>query len=233
MKKIIIAVDGLSSCGKSTMAKTLARTIEYTYIDTGAMYRAVTLYALQQGLFTDETLDIQALENAIPDISIFMMVNPETGRTETFLNGINVEKEIRGMEVAARVSLIASQPFVRDALVCQQRLLGHKRGIVMDGRDIGTVVFPDAELKIFVTASAEVRARRRLDELQSKDEKASFEEILENVKSRDYQDMTRSLSPLRKADDAVELDNTNMTIEEQNSWMIDKYNSLMISLKAQ
>jgi len=231
MKQIIIAVDGLSSCGKSTMAKTLAHTIEYTYIDTGAMYRAVTLYALQQRLFTNETLDIKALENAISGISICMKVNPEIGRTETFLNGLNVENEIRGMEVAARVSRVASLPFVREALVEQQRLLGRKRGIVMDGRDIGTVVFPDAELKIFVTASAEVRAQRRLDELQSKGEKTSFEEILENVKSRDYQDMTRAISPLRKADDAVELDNTNMTIDEQNSWMLDKYNRLIISLK--
>ena len=222
MRRIIIAIDGVSSCGKSSMAKDLARKIGYTYIDTGAMYRAVTLYAWQQGFFRQDKPDISSLEKSMGDINISFKVNSETGGTETYLNGRLVEREIRGMEVANHVSYIASLPFVREALVEQQRLMGQDKGIVMDGRDIGTVVFPDAELKIFVTASPEVRAVRRWNELRAKGEDVSLEEVLENVKSRDHQDSTRAVSPLRKADDALTLDNTNMTIDEQNEWILQR-----------
>ena len=227
MRKIIVAVDGFSSCGKSTMAKDLAREIGYAYIDTGAMYRAVTLYALQQGCFKAGTLDVSCLESKMSEIKILFNVNSETGLTDTFLNEKNVEREIRGMEVAGYVSGIAALPFVRSALVEQQRRMGESKGLVMDGRDIGTVVFPDAELKIFVTASPEIRAKRRLDELMAKGEQTSFEEILENIKSRDHQDMTRAVSPLRKADDAIELDNSNMTIPEQQEWLLNNYNRVV------
>jgi len=223
MKKIVIAIDGYSSCGKSSMAKHLAGQIGYAYIDTGAMYRAVTLYAWQKGFFRDGKLDVSRLEKEMGNINITFTVNPETGDTETNLNGTNVEREIRGMEVANHVSYVATLPFVRAALVEQQHRMGREKGIVMDGRDIGTVVFPDAELKIFVTASPEVRATRRWNELKAKGEDVSLEEILENVKSRDYQDMKREISPLRKAGDALELDNTSMTIDEQNKWLLDNY----------
>ena len=205
------------------MAKDLAREIGYAYIDTGAMYRTVTLYALQQGFFNAGVVDVSCLENAMPDIKISFIVNRETGLTDTFLNGKNVERDIRGMEVAGYVSGIAALPFVRSSLVKQQRRMGETKGIVMDGRDIGTVVFPDAELKIFLTASLEIRATRRLIELIAKGEQTSFEEILENIISRDRQDMTRAVSPLCKADDAIELDNSNMTISEQKEWLLNKY----------
>jgi cytidylate kinase len=221
VKKIIVAIDGYSSNGKSTMAKDLARKIGYVYIDTGAMYRAVTLYALRHGFFIENVAD---LEKAMNDIDISFTVNPSTGITETCLNGENVEGEIRRMEVANHVSGIAALPFVRASLVKKQRLMGLEKGIVMDGRDIGTVVFPDAELKIFVTATPEVRARRRLDELKAKGVPASLDEILENIKSRDNRDMTRAVSPLRKADDAIILDNTEMTIPQQNEWLLEQYN---------
>ncbi|MDR0573608.1 MAG: (d)CMP kinase [Tannerella sp.] len=227
MKKIVVAIDGLSSCGKSTMAKDLACSIGYAYIDTGAMYRAVTLYALQHNFFGRGQPDALRLEKAMGDIKISFRVNPETGHTETYLNEKNVEREIRGMEVASHVSYVAALPFVRFALVERQRRMGKEKGIVMDGRDIGTVVFPDAELKIFVTASPEVRAVRRLEELKAKNEKASYEEILENIKSRDQQDMTRVIAPLRKADDAIEFDNTNKTIPEQKVWLLGQYNRVM------
>ena len=223
MKRIIIAIDGFSSCGKSTMAKDLARKIGYTYIDTGAMYRAVTLYACQSGFLKDGCLDILRLEKAMRDINISFKVDPNTGDTTTCLNGRDVESDIRGMEVANHVSYLATLPFVRLALVERQRQMGKEKGVVMDGRDIGTVVFPDAELKIFVTASPEVRALRRWNEMKAKGEEVSFEEILENVKNRDYQDSTRDISPLRKANDALELDNTSMTIEEQNEWLLNNY----------
>ena len=223
MRRIIIAIDGYSSCGKSSMAKELARKIGYTYIDTGAMYRAVTLYAWRHGFFQEGQPDISLLEKAMDDINISFKVDPTTGGTETYLNGCLVEREIRGMEVANHVSFIATLPFVRQALVEQQRRMGKDKGIVMDGRDIGTVVFPDAELKIFVTASPEIRALRRWKELQAKGDVVSFEEVLENVKSRDHQDSTREISPLCKADDALELDNTAMTIDEQNEWLIINY----------
>ena len=219
-KKITIAIDGFSSCGKSTMAKDLAKEIGYIYVDTGAMYRSVTLYALQHGMFgADNSIDTAALEKAMPQIKISFKLNAETGRPDTYLNGQLVEKDIRTMEVSSRVSPIAALPFVRKALVEQQQAMGKEKGIVMDGRDIGTVVFPDAELKVFVTASAEVRAQRRFDELKAKGMPADLQDILKNVQERDYIDSHRKVSPLRKADDAVELDNSNMTIAEQKQWL--------------
>ena len=223
MKKITIAIDGFSSCGKSTMAKDLAREIGYIYIDSGAMYRAVTLYCLENGLFTTDGIDTAKLEAAMPDIRISFQLNPETQRPMTFLNGANVEDRIRTMEVSTRVSPVAALPFVREALVKLQQQMGQEKGIVMDGRDIGTAVFPDAELKIFVTASAEIRAQRRYDELKAKGQDASFEEILANVKERDYIDQNREVSPLRKADDAILLDNSNLTIEEQKQWLAERF----------
>ena len=223
MKKITIAIDGFSSCGKSTMAKDLAREVGYIYIDSGAMYRAVTLYCLNNGLFTAEGIDTVKLEAAIPSIQISFQLNPETGRPMTFLNGENVEDRIRTMEVSTRVSPVAALPFVREALVKLQQEMGKEKGIVMDGRDIGTAVFPDAELKIFVTASAEIRAQRRYDELKAKGQEASFEEILANVKERDHIDQNREVSPLRKAEDALLLDNSNLTIEEQKQWLAERF----------
>lgn len=223
MKKIIIAIDGVSSTGKSTMAKDLAKELGYTYIDTGAMYRAVTLYSIQHGFFSDNKIDEVKLEAAMSDIDISFCYNPETGRPDTYLNGVKVEHEIRSMEVANRVSPIAALRFVRQAMVAKQQEMGKAKGVVMDGRDIGTVVFPDAELKIYVTASPEVRAQRRLDELKAKGETASFEEVLENVKMRDHIDMTRTESPLCKAPDALELDNSNLTIAEQKAWLLVQY----------
>jgi cytidylate kinase len=223
MKKITIAIDGYSSCGKSTMAKDLAREVGYIYIDSGAMYRAVTLYCLENGLFTNESIDTERLEAAMPNIRISFELNPETQRPMTFLNGKNVEDRIRTMEVSNRVSPVAALPFVRKALVELQQEMGRAKGIVMDGRDIGTAVFPDAELKIFVTASAEIRAQRRYDELKAKGQEASFEEILTNVKERDYIDQNREVSPLRQAEDALLLDNSNMTIEEQKQWLAARF----------
>ena len=224
MKKITIAIDGFSSCGKSTMAKDLARELGYIYVDTGAMYRCVTLYALRHGLFrADGTINLPQLEAEIPNINISFKLNKETGRPDTYLNNENVESEIRTMEVSSHVSPIAAVPFVRAALVAQQQKMGEDKAIVMDGRDVGTVVFPNAELKIFVTASAEVRAQRRYDELKAKGMEADFEEILENVKQRDYIDSHREVSPMRKADDAIELDNSHISIAEQKQWLIEQY----------
>ena len=224
MEKIIIAIDGFSSCGKSTMAKDLAHELGYIYVDTGAMYRCVALYALQHKLFLkDGEINIPELEAAMPNINISFKLNKETGRPDTYLNNENVENKIRTMEVSSHVSSIAAIPFVREALVAQQQKMGKDKGIVMDGRDIGTVVFPNAELKIFVTASPEVRAQRRYDELMKKGMEADYNEILENVKQRDYIDSHRDVSPLRKADDAIELDNSNISIEEQKQWLIKQY----------
>ena len=224
MKKIIIAIDGFSSCGKSTMAKDLAREIGYVYVDTGAMYRAVTLYALRNNLFnSDNTVKVDELEQQMKNITISFKFNNETGRPDTYLNGELVEKEIRSLEVSSHVSPIAAVPFVRTAMVAQQQRMGESKGIVMDGRDIGTTVFPQAELKIFVTASAEVRAQRRYDELQAKGMPADYADILKNVEERDYIDSHREVSPLRKADDAIELDNSHMTIPEQKAWLMEKY----------
>lgn len=224
MKKITIAIDGHSSCGKSTMAKDLAREVGYVYVDTGAMYRSVTLYALRHGMFAaDKAIDKEALREAMPQIKISFQFNPETQKPDTYLNGELVEGEIRSMEVSSRVSIVAALDFVRAALVSQQQAMGKDGGVVMDGRDIGTVVFPDAQLKIFVTASAEVRAQRRYDEMKAKGADANYDEILKNVQERDYIDSHREASPLRKADDAIVLDNSNMTIAEQKSWLMEKF----------
>jgi cytidylate kinase len=223
MKVITIAIDGHSSCGKSTMAKDLAKEIGYIYIDTGAMYRAVTLFAMQNGLITDAGIDEDALRNRMPDILITFQLNEETGRPDTYLNGVCVDREIRTMEVSKYVSPIATLGFVREAMVELQRLMGEAKGVIMDGRDIGTVVFPNAELKIFVTASADVRAKRRFDELTAKGESCNFDEILTNVVERDRIDSTRAISPLRKAEDAIVLDNSNMTIPEQKAWLLEQY----------
>ena len=224
MKKITIAIDGFSSCGKSTMAKDLAKEIGYIYVDTGAMYRSVTLFALRHNLFNaDGTIRERELKEQMKDINISFQLNKTTGRPDTYLNGENVENAIRTMEVSSHVSPIATLAFVREALVAQQQRMGAEKGIVMDGRDIGTVVFPKAELKIFVTASAEVRAQRRYDELKAKGMDADYADILKNVEERDYIDSHRATSPLRKADDAIELDNSNLTIAEQKKWLYEQY----------
>ena len=223
MKKITIAIDGHSSCGKSTMAKDLARTVGYVYVDTGAMYRCVTLYALRNGLFTDDGIDEEALRQQMDNIRISFRLNSETGRPDTYLNGELVENDIRTMEVSSHVSPIAALGFVREAMVAQQQQMGKDKGVVMDGRDIGTVVFPDAELKIFVTASAEVRAQRRYDELKGKGMEADYDDILKNVQERDYIDSHREVSPLRQADDAILLDNSHMTISEQKEWLLARF----------
>ena len=224
MKKITIAIDGFSSCGKSTMAKMLAKEVGYIYVDTGAMYRAVTLFAMQNGMIAPNGhVDREALKAKMDTLRVEFKLNSETGKAETYLNGENVEREIRGMEVSGHVSSIAAIDFVRTALVAQQQRMGQDKGIVMDGRDIGTVVFPDAELKVFVTASAEVRAQRRFDELVGKGMEANYDEILRNVQERDYKDSHREVSPLRKADDAIELDNGQLTIAQQLQWLVDRF----------
>lgn len=222
-KKINIAVDGFSSCGKSTIAKGLAKQLGYTYIDSGAMYRAVALHAIRNGWITDAEMDEGALREHISDIDISFKLN-SSGQQETYLNGENVEKEIRTLEVANGASRVSTLGFVRKELVRQQQKMGKEKGIVMDGRDIGTVVFPDAELKIFLTASPEVRAQRRFDEMKAKGENPIYEEVLANVRERDQRDTTRAESPLRKADDAIELDNSQITIEEQLQWAIEMFN---------
>lgn len=228
MKKIVIAIDGYSSCGKSTMAKNLARQLGYVYVDTGAMYRAMTLYALRHQLFeADGEVDAASLQRDMPDIRISFQFNKQTGKPDTYLNDELVEQEIRTMQVSERVSKIAALPFVRTDLVAQQQRMGKDKGIVMDGRDIGTVVFPHAELKIFVTASAEVRAQRRYDELQQKGMPARYDDILKNVQERDYIDSHREVSPLRKADDAIELDNSNLTIDEQQQWLLQQVDKVL------
>ena len=227
MKTITIAIDGHSSSGKSTMAKDLAREIGYTYIDTGAMYRAVTLYALRHHLFEGDTIQEAALKQALPDIQIAFRPNEATSRPDTYLNGLCVEQEIRGMEVADHVSQVAALGFVREALVAKQQEMGRAKGVVMDGRDIGTVVFPDAELKFFITASPEVRAQRRMAELQAKGESASYEEVLANIRKRDYLDTHREVGPLRQADDARVLDNSNMTIPEQKAWLLAQFHQVV------
>lgn len=224
LRPITIAIDGYSSCGKSTMAKDLARRIGYVYVDTGAMYRAVTLFALRHNLFNDDgSPKADRLEQLMPQINISFKLNTTTGRPDTYLNDELVEKEIRGMEVSSHVSPIAALPFVRKAMVAQQQAMGKNKGVVMDGRDIGTVVFPNAELKIFVTASPEVRAQRRYDELKGKGMEADYADILKNVEQRDFIDTHREASPLRKAADAIVLDNSHMTIAEQNQWLMRRY----------
>lgn len=205
------------------MAKSLAKNLGYIYVDSGAMYRAVTLFALREGLFTEDGIAEQKLEALLPNINISFVNDEATGKPLTYLNGECVENEIRNMEVSSHVSPIAALGFVREAMVKLQQLMGEKKGIVMDGRDIGTTVFPNAELKIFVTASAEVRAQRRFDELKAKGEVANYEDILKNVVERDYIDMHREVSPLKQADDAILLDNSNMTIEEQQEWLQNEF----------
>ncbi len=226
MKRIIIAIDGFSSCGKSTMAKALARNIGYLYFDSGAMYRAVALFCMQNGLIEGEDINTAALRERLDEIHISFEADPETKNSVTLLNGVNVEHEIRSLEVSRFVSKVAALDFVRSAMVDQQREMGKQKGIVMDGRDIGTTVFPDAEMKVFVTASAEVRAQRRYDELVARGDKPDFNDILENVLQRDHIDQTREISPLRKADDALLLDNSNLTREEQMNWLVETFNKL-------
>ena len=223
-KKIIVAIDGHSSCGKSTMAKDLAREVGYIYVDTGAMYRTVTLYALHHGMFqSDGSVNEEALREAMPTVQVSFVLDPATQLPHACLNGEDVENDIRGMEVSSHVSPIAALPFVREAMTRQQQLMGQAKGIVMDGRDIGTVVFPQAELKVFVTASAEVRAQRRYDELTAKGKTVNYEEILQNVTERDYIDSHRSVAPLRQAPDALLLDNSHLTIAEQKAWLRQRF----------
>jgi cytidylate kinase len=226
MKRITIAIDGFSSCGKSTMAKALARNIGYLYFDSGAMYRAVALFCMQNGIIDNGKIDTETLKNRLGEINISFEADPETKNSLTMLNGTNVEHEIRTIEVSRHVSQVAALDFVRERMVEQQRELGKQKGIVMDGRDIGTTVFPDAEMKVFVTASAEVRARRRYDELAARGDNPDFNEILENVQQRDHIDQTREVSPLKKAEDALLLDNSDMTREEQMNWLIDTYKTI-------
>ena len=216
MKKIVIAIDGHSSCGKSTMAKALARRVGYIYVDSGAMYRAVTLHALRHGLFApDGSLETETLREQMPQIEVSFRLDPATQLPQTYLNG--------ECEVSNHVSPVAALPFVREAMTAQQQAMGRAKGIVMDGRDIGTAVFPDAELKIFVTASAEVRARRRYDELQAKGMAGDYEAILKNVQERDYIDSHREMNPLRQAPDALVLDNSSLTREQQSDWLLARF----------
>lgn len=222
MNKIIIAIDGHSSGGKSTFAKALAKRLGYIFIDTGAMYRAVTLYAMQHGIVSDP----QAIVLALRDIHIDFRIDPDTGRSDVYLNDRNVEAEIRRIDVSSQVSGVSSIPEVRAKLVAMQQEMGRQKGIVMDGRDIGTVVFPEAELKLFMTAAPRVRAERRYKELIAKGEDVSLAEIEENIRDRDRQDETRAVSPLRRADDAILLDNSHMTVDQQMEWIMDKLQRL-------
>jgi cytidylate kinase len=220
-KKLIIAIDGYSSCGKSTFARAIAKVLSYIFIDSGAMYRAVTLYCMRRGFVNENEADRAAIINELNDIHIEFVYNPDISEYETFLNSENVENEIRGIEVSSRVSMISQIHEVRSRMVELQRQIGVFRGIVMDGRDIGTVVFPDADLKIFMTASVEVRAKRRFDEMKSKGMNVDQEEIRSNIVARDITDENRDISPLRKADDAIVLDNTRMSVAEQMEWVLE------------
>ncbi|MDR1654299.1 MAG: (d)CMP kinase [Prevotellaceae bacterium] len=228
MKKITVAIDGFSSCGKSTIAKSLARQTGYIYVDTGAMYRAVALFAMENGWMTDNYIDTAQLQKHLSQIQISFKTN-ESGIQETYLNGKNVEQEIRSLKVANGASRISALGFVRQELVKQQQLMGIGKGIVMDGRDIGTVVFPRADLKIFVTARPEVRALRRMKELQAKGENPTFEQVLANVRERDLRDTTRTESPLKQAEDAILIDNSNMTIDEQQKLVLNLFNQKEIN----
>ncbi|WP_088654388.1 (d)CMP kinase [Geofilum rhodophaeum] len=220
LQKITIAIDGHSSCGKSTVAKDLAQAFGLTYIDTGAMYRAVTLYAIEQGLYGPNGLLVTELEKALPHIQIVLRKDKESGQVETWLNQELVEDRIRSLEVSTKVSEVSALAFVRKRMVELQQEMGKNGGVVLDGRDIGTVVFPQADLKLFMTASPEIRAQRRYDEMRAKGEKVSFEAVLENVKSRDHIDSTRAESPLRKADDALVLDNSRLDRQAQLAWVM-------------
>ena len=226
-KKIIIALDGFSSCGKSTFAKAIAARLGYIFIDTGAMYRAVTLYALEQGAIGEDGVDEAAVVQLLPQINISFRFNAERGASDVYVNGELVEDKIRSIEVSNAVSSVSSIGAVREKLVAMQQQMGRERGVVMDGRDIGTVVFPDAELKIFMTAEATVRAQRRHAELTAKGDNVTLEEILENVISRDKADMERAISPLRQAEDAVVLDNSHMSVEEQMAWFMERYEAIV------
>ena len=219
-KKIIIAVDGFSSCGKSTFAKAIAARLGYIFIDTGAMYRAVTLYALEHGAIRSGIVDEEAVCRLLDQIAITFRFNPARGASDIYVNGDLVEGKIRTIEVSNCVSQVSAIPAVRKKLVAMQQEMGRRRGVVMDGRDIGTVVFPDAELKLFMTADPAVRARRRYDELTAKGQQVTLEEIERNVRERDKADMSRAISPLRQADDAIELDNSRMTVDEQMEWFV-------------
>jgi CMP/dCMP kinase len=214
-KKIIIAIDGFSSTGKSTLAKELAKHLGYVYVDTGAMYRAVAFFAMQNGYISKEFFDVQSLINSLPFIKLVFKFNPDLGFAEMYLNDVNVEKEIRTIKVSNYVSKVAEIPEVRSKLVEHQKEMGKAKGIVMDGRDIGTVVFPEAELKIFMNASAHTRAERRFKELKEKGDRVTFDEVLKNIEERDYIDTHRDDSPLVKADDALEFDNSNISKQEQ------------------
>ena len=226
-KKIIIAIDGFSSCGKSTFAKAIAAKLGYIFIDTGAMYRAVTLYALEKGAIVDGEVNQEQLVELLPDIEISFVFNPERGASDIYINGEFAEDRIRGIEVSNCVSKVSQVLQVREKLVAMQQQMGQRRGVVMDGRDIGTVVFPDAELKLFMTADARVRAERRYAELTAKGDAVTFDEILENVISRDNADVNRAISPLRRADDAIELDNSYMSVEEQMAWFMERYQEIV------
>ena len=226
-KKIVIAIDGFSSCGKSTFAKAIAAKLGYIFIDTGAMYRAVTLYALEQGAIVEGVVDQDRVEQLLGEVEISFRFNSERGASDIYVNGVYAEDRIRGIEVSNCVSKVSSIGAVREKLVAMQQQMGSERGVVMDGRDIGTVVFPDAELKIFMTAAPKVRAERRYKELTAKGDEVTMEEILENVISRDQADMTRAISPLRRAEDALELDNSYMSVEEQMAWFMERYNKIV------
>ena len=221
-RKIVIAIDGFSSCGKSTFAKAIAAKLGYIFIDTGAMYRAVTLYALEHGAIRSGIVDEEAVVRLLPEMTISFRFNPERGASDIYVNGDRVEGKIRTIEVSNCVSAVSAIAEVRQKLVAMQQEMGRKRGVVMDGRDIGTVVFPDAELKIFMTADPRVRAQRRYDELTAKGDTVSLEAIEQNVRDRDYQDMHRAISPLRQAEDAIVLDNSAMTVEEQMVWVMER-----------
>ena len=226
-QKIVIALDGFSSCGKSTFAKAIAARLGYIFIDTGAMYRAVTLYALERGAIVDGQVSKQMVVELLPEVNISFKFNPERGASDIYVNGELAEGKIRSIEVSNCVSKVSSIREVREKLVAMQQQMGRERGVVMDGRDIGTVVFPDAELKIFMTADPQVRAERRYAELTAKGDKVTMEEILENVISRDKADMEREISPLRQAEDAVVLDNSYMSVEEQMAWFMERYEKIV------
>ena len=226
-QKIVIALDGFSSCGKSTFAKAIAARLGYIFIDTGAMYRAVTLYALERGAIVDGQVSQQMVVELLPEVNISFKFNPERGASDIYVNGELAEGKIRSIEVSNCVSKVSSIREVREKLVAMQQQMGRERGVVMDGRDIGTVVFPDAELKIFMTADPQVRAERRYAELTAKGDKVTMEEILENVISRDKADMEREISPLRQAEDAVVLDNSYMSVEEQMAWFMERYQNIV------
>jgi cytidylate kinase len=230
-KKIVIAIDGFSSTGKSTVAKQIAKHLSYVYIDSGAMYRAVTYFAMTQGFIDKEKFNVEGLISKLKDIDISFKFNKNLGFAEVYLNGENIEKQIRTLEVSNFVSIVSAIPEVRQQLVLQQQKMGIEKGIVMDGRDIGTVVFPNAELKLFMTASADTRALRRFKELQSKGDNVLYEDVLKNVQERDYIDSTRDDSPLYKADDAIEIDNSNMSLDEQFTSILKLVNLVLENIE--